>query len=91
MLALQNTIDPAEITYKVPNLFVHGRQREWSLPELFEHLASSYAGTLAVQCSHLPINQQDWIMERMENRSAPSGISRWSSNFIVTDDLLLSV
>lgn len=58
---------------QIPSVHVTGHQRRWTLPALFEHLAASYTDTLGVQCAHLPIEQQDWVMERMENRPPFTG------------------
>ncbi len=75
VLGLQPQGDPADAAYQAPSLYVRGRHNHQllSLPEIFEHLADSYTSHLAVQCSHLPAHQQDWVFERMERKVTPSG------------------
>ncbi|EGD82902.1 hypothetical protein PTSG_03534 [Salpingoeca rosetta] len=48
----------------------------WKIHELFEHLTNSYAGTLSCQFTHLNMEQQNWIMDKMENRFVMSGTYR---------------
>eukprot|EP00056_Hartaetosiga_gracilis_P008673 m.124846 g.124846 ORF g.124846 m.124846 type:complete len:1100 (+) comp12965_c0_seq4:167-3466(+) len=45
----------------------------WRLHELFEHLVEAYAGTLGCEFSHLDLDQQFWIMNKMENKQPFSG------------------
>eukprot|EP01147_Barroeca_monosierra_P005480 gene5480-7180_t len=69
--------DLGDKTMQIPLLHakIDGKPH-WKIHELFEHLTRSYAGTLSCQFTHLSMEQQLWIMDKLENRFVMSGTYR---------------
>eukprot|EP00055_Hartaetosiga_balthica_P015545 m.92552 g.92552 ORF g.92552 m.92552 type:complete len:1087 (-) comp8893_c5_seq1:163-3423(-) len=70
-------IEKAKEMMELPMMQYRRRSKPyWRLHELFEHLVKSYAGTLSCEFSHLNLDQQTWIINKLENMTPFSGIKK---------------